>query len=220
MEARAQEKLPVTLLKLLSNALVLDATLPYLPLSAIFRLSAVSRSFKGLVHETARVFRYLDLSRCRGAYSATSALPVDYAGQIWRAEVRDENLTADEFYGGPLRGVCTKLSKMGVMRDVQTLVLDAVGSVTHDVLSDILLSEQCRVQLLSVIGCPNLNSGKFQGLLHYLCRASRPEGTPRLKGVYIFGTKDDIAKQQSQSDNDSSSFNSRGNGITAIPELS
>ncbi len=212
MEVQAQGKFPIGLLELLSNTLVLDATLPYLPLATIFRLSAVSQGFKRLVCETPRVFRFLDLSRCRGAYVAPSVLPIDSGGHSWRAERMDENLTEDEFYSGPLRGICTGLSKMGVMRDVQTLVLDRLGSVTHDVLSDILLSDRYNVRLLSVIGCPNLNKGKFQGLLRYLCRTGRPEGTPRLKGVYTFGTNESLVKQ-----NPSQLSATNDPGITAIP---
>lgn len=210
---RAEEKLlPRTLLEVLSNTLVLDATLPYLPLSTIFRLSATSKSFKRLVYETTRVFRYLDLSRCRGAYVAPTVLPIDSGGHNWRAQRIDENLTEDEFLCGPLRGVRNQLSKLGVMRDVQTLVLNGLASVTHDVLADILLSDQYNIRLLSVIGCKNLNQRKFQGLLHYLCRSSRPEGTPTLKGVYIFGTSENVDKH-----GQSRLPPNRSNGITTVP---
>jgi hypothetical protein len=212
MDAEAQDMLPVTLLDLLSNTLVLDATLPYVPLSILFRLTAVSKAFKRLIYETPRAFRYLDLSRCKGAYVAASVMPIDSGGYSWRAERIDENLTEDEFLSGPLRGIRTKLSNMGVMKDVHTLVLDGLGSVTHDVLSDILLSNQYNVRLLSVIGCKNLNQRKFQGLLHYLCRPSRPEGSPKLKGVYVFGTNETVVRH-----NHSRVSGPRNAGITASP---
>ncbi len=212
MDLEAQDKLPVTLLDLLSNTLVLDATLPYLPLSTIFRLSAVSKALKRLVYETPRAFRYLDLSRCRGAYVAPSVKPIDSGGCSWRAERMDENLTEDEFYCGPLRGVFTGLAKMGVMQDVQTLVLDGLGSVTSDILWDILQSDEHSVRLLSVIGCTNLNHGKFQSSLRYLCRPSRPEGTPRLKGVYVFGTNETVVTQSQ-----SRVSTTRDTGVTALP---
>lgn len=212
-DSRAEEKLlPRTLLDVLSNTLVLDATLPYLPLSSIFRLSATSNAFKRLIYETPRIFRYLDLSKCRGAYVTPSVMPIDSGGHNWRAQRIDENLTEDEFLCGPLRGVRNQLSKLGIMRDVQTLVLDGLGSVTHDVLSDILLTDQYNIRLLSVIGCKNLNQRKFQGLLHYLCRSSRPEGTPQLKGVYIFGTSENVGKH-----GQCSLPPSRSNGITTVP---
>ena len=211
MEVSSQGKLPPTLLELLSNTLVLDATLPYLALSTILRLSAVSTAFKRLIYETPRVFRFLDLSRCRGAYVPPSVMPIDSGGHNWRAERMDENLTEDDFYSGPLRGIHTKLSNMGIMKDVQTLVLDGVGSVTHDVLSDILLLDQYNVRLLSVIGCKNLNQRKFQRLLHYICRPSRPAGSPRLKGVYVFGTNEDVVSQSQ-----SRISISREGGVTAL----
>ncbi|ERF69602.1 hypothetical protein EPUS_01932 [Endocarpon pusillum Z07020] len=211
MEVGSQHQLPPTLLELLSNTLVLDATLPYLALPTVLRLSAVSTAFHRLIYETPRVFRFLDLHRCRGAYVPPSVMPVDSGGHSWRAERLDENLTEDEFYSGPLRGIHTKLSKIGVMKDVQTLVLDGLGSVTHDVLSDILLSDQCNVRILSVIGCKNLNQRKFQRLLHYMCRPGRPEGSPRLKGVYVFGTNEAVAKQSQ-----SRISASREGGVTAL----
>lgn len=208
-----QNELPLTLLELLSNTLVLDQTLPYLPLPTILRIAALSKAFKRLIYETPRVFRYLDLSRCRGAYVAPSLKVIDSGRQNgWRQGMDEENLTEDEFHSAPLRGIITSLSKRGVMRDVQTLVLDGVGSVTHDVLSNILMSDQYNVRLLSVLRCPNLNERKFQQLLHYLCRPSRPEGTPRLKGVYMFGRSETVV-----SHSQSRPLTSRITGITALP---
>lgn len=196
MEATAQTSPSVTLLDLLSNPLVLDATLRYLPLPTIFRLSSVSKSYQSLIYETPRLFRYLDLSRCRGAsYLSSSVLPSHSGDHNWQAERMDESLTEDEFYSIPLRGILTRLSKKAVIKDVHTLVLDGLTSVTHNLLSDVLLSDQYDVRLLSIIGCPNLNIAKFQGLLRYLCRPSRPEGAPRLKGVYVFGTNPNLATQ-------------------------
>jgi hypothetical protein len=214
MEKSTQIQLPYTLLELLSNTLVLDGTLPYLPLSTIFRLSQVSKAFKDLVFQTPRVFRYLDLSKCRAAYVAPTIQPIDSGGQSWRAHRMDENLTEDEFLSGPLRGVISKLSKREVMKDVQTLVLDGLGSVTSDLLSDILLGEQYSVRLLSVIGCLNLNQRKFQSLLSYLCRPTRPDLTPKLRGVYVFGTNELVARR-SRSHGTTTSTKT-GTGITTI----
>jgi len=174
------------ILELLSNTLVLDHTLPYLPLSALFALSRTSKPLKALILTTPNVFRYLDLSRCRGAYIPTLA-PIDSGGYSWRAERMDENLTEDEFYSGPLRGVISKLARMKILQDVHTLVLDGLASVTHDLVADIVTGDQFNVRILSVRQCVNLNHSKLRQLLSYICRPSRPEGTPRLQGLYVFG---------------------------------
>lgn len=213
MDAGTQDKLPPTLLTVLSNTLVWDATLPYLPLSAILRIAAVSKAFNRLIFKTPRVFRYLDLSRCRGAYVAPPVKRTEPVGQNWRANRIEKNLAEKERYGGALRGICKYLSRKGVMKDVHSLVLNGVGSVTLDVLSDILLSDQYNVRLLSVVGCQNLNGRMFQQLLHFLCRPSRPEGTPRLKGVYVFGTSETAVAPKKQGH----VLTSRKAGVTALP---
>lgn len=99
----------------------------------------------------------------------------------------DENLTEDEFYSGPLRGVLSKLSARKILPNVHVLVLDGLASVTADIIEEICCTEQYDVRILSVIGCPNLNQRKLQGLMKYLCRETRPVGEPRLKGLYVFG---------------------------------
>lgn len=97
----------------------------------------------------------------------------------------DENLTEDEFYAGPLRGVLGKLRRVKVLQNVHTLVLDGLASVTHDLISDIVLDPEYNVRLLSIRQCLNLNHSKLQQLLRHICRPSRPEGTPRLQGLYV-----------------------------------
>ena len=180
--------LPTTLLDLLSNSLVLDNTLPSLSLSSLFALSRTSRNFQNLVLRTPSVFRYLDLSRCRGAHVPHSMKPIDSGGNSWRAQRMDENLTEDDFYSGPLRGVLSFLSRRDILRDVHTLVLDGLVSATNDLVYEIVTSSEYNVKILSVLRCVNLNQRKLQQLLCTICRPSRPEGTPRLQGMYVFGT--------------------------------
>lgn len=93
------------------------------------------------------------------------------------------------FYSGPIRGIFSNLRRLNILRDVQVLVLDGL-SVTADLIHDILIDPSCSVRILSLRGCKHLNERKLRAALTYACRASRPEGTPRLKGVYIFGKKD------------------------------
>jgi hypothetical protein len=178
-------QLPPTLQDLLSNTVILNNTIPYLPLSSIFRLSRTSTSFRDLVHTSPDVFRYLDLSACKGPYIPWISR-IDTGGHSWRAERMDENLTEDEFYAGPLRGVISKLRRSHILSKVNALVLDGLASVTSDLLHEIVTSPEYNVRLLSIRRCVNVNEGKLQQLLTYICRPSRPEGTPRLQGLYFF----------------------------------
>lgn len=74
MECESQHitnKLPSSLLRLLSNPLILDQTAPCLPIYSLLALGATSKSFKELIHETPHVhaFRRLDLSNLKSAKS-------------------------------------------------------------------------------------------------------------------------------------------------------
>lgn len=179
--------LPLSLLDLLSNSLVLDHIVPYLPLSSVFALARSCRSFRDLLFKTPSVFRFVDLSKCRGAYVPPGLLTrIDSGGHSWRAERIDENLTEDEFYAGPLRGVFGKLRRIHALQSIQTLILDDLASVTHDLISDIVFAPDYHIRILSIRRCGNVNQAKLQQLLRHLCRPSRPEGTPRLQGLYCF----------------------------------
>lgn len=82
------------------------------------------------------------------------------------------------------------LSRVGILRSVQTLVLDGL-SVTSDVCHEILTRDEYAVRILSLRGCQHLNHRLLRGALEYACRPSRPDGAPRLKGLYIFGMAHD-----------------------------
>ncbi|KAA8576238.1 hypothetical protein EYC84_006387 [Monilinia fructicola] len=184
MECQSQHttnRLPSSLLHLLSNILILYQTVPYLPASSLLALGATSKSFKEIIYETPHVFRYLNLSDVK------SAKPK--GGELWRYAQLDENLTEDEFYGGPLRGIFNNLRNRNLLVDVQTLILDGL-SVPSDLLSEIILNDSYNVRILSIREVLNLNEAKLRGALRYSCRPSRPKNTPRLQGLYIFGPKD------------------------------
>lgn len=55
---------------------------------------------------------------------------------------------------------------------------------------DILVDPSYSVRILSIRDAKNLNERVLRGTLQYACRASRPKGMPRLRGLYVFGTKD------------------------------
>ena len=180
--------LPPTLLDLLMNDLILSQTLPYLPLGSINALLRTSHKLHNLLSTNELTFRLLDLSKSRSAYLPPSlSTPIDSGGNSWRSERMDENLTEDEFYSGPLRGVLSKLPRQGILRNVHVLILDGLASVTVDLVNDVCCGKEYSVRILSVIGCGNLNDRKLQEMLRYLCREGRPKDQPRLKGLYVFG---------------------------------
>ncbi|KAI1735671.1 hypothetical protein F4680DRAFT_300160 [Xylaria scruposa] len=176
-----------SLLDLLSNTLVLYQTIPYLPISAILNIAATSRSFRHLLHTTPGVFRHLDLTRVSTAQFDIDG--IDHGGEVWRNAQVDENLTEDDFYSGPLRGIFASLRRRDILRHVNTLVLDGL-SVTSEFLNDILVDPASRVRVLSIREVKNLNERKLMQALRYACRPTRPEDTPRLKALYYFGTRD------------------------------
>ncbi|KAF7919491.1 uncharacterized protein EAE98_009331 [Botrytis deweyae] len=181
------DRLPSSLLQLLSNTLILYQTTPYLPVSSLLALGATSKSFQELIHETPHVFRYLKLSDVESARSGVGS--IDNGGQNWRNVQLDENVTEDDFYGGPLRGIFNHLRRRNLLLDVETLILDGL-SVPSDLVSEIILNDSYNVRILSIREVQNLNEGKLRGALKYSCRPSRPNNTPRLQGLYVFGCKD------------------------------
>lgn len=190
MECESQhtkDKLPTSLFRLLSNTLILYQTTPHLPVSSLLALGATSKSFQDLIYKTPHVFRYLKLSDVKSVKSDVGS--IDNGGQIWRNVQLDENVTEDDFYGGPLRGIFNRLRSRNLLLDVQTLILDGL-SVPSDLVSEIILNDSYNVRLLSIREVPTLNEAKLMGALKYACRSSRPQNTPRLQGLYIFGSKD------------------------------
>ncbi|KAF2139312.1 uncharacterized protein K452DRAFT_289862 [Aplosporella prunicola CBS 121167] len=188
MASPSSDASPTTLLDLLRNSLLLHHTAPYLPTSSLYALARTSKAFHALVFHSPDVFRYLDLSTVRSAI-IPHASPLDSGGINWRSERMDEALTEDEFYSGPLRGIFSKLGRRNVLQHVHTLVLDGL-SVPADLVREIIAEDRFAVRILSVREAEHLNERKLMQVLKYAVRPSRPEGTPRLKGLYVFGVKD------------------------------
>lgn len=185
------------LLDLLSNSVVVHQTLPYLPVSGLLHLAATSRAFRDLiVHGTPGAFRHLDLTGVKTAQFKSDIQAIDRGGEVWRNVQVDENLTEDDFYSGPLRGIFNNIRRRDILRDVQTLVLDGL-SVTAELVNDILIDPSFRVRILSLREVKNLNEQKLMQSLKYACRSTRPEDTPRLKALYVFGKKDTPMLSQS-----------------------
>lgn len=172
---------------LLSNTLVLRQTLPYLRISALLNLTSTSKQLRDLLYSDPDVFRHIELTHVKAAQFEVAG--VDHGGEVWRNVQLDEYLTEDDFYSGPLRGIFTNLQKKHILQSVQTLVLDGL-SVTAELVHDILVDPQFAVRILSLRETKHLNHRKLMQSLRYACRPTRPEGTPRLKGIYLFSKRD------------------------------
>jgi hypothetical protein len=181
------EQPPASLFGLLSIDLILRQIAPYLPIASLLKLAATDKSLQNLIYTNSEAWRYLDLSRARSATIDTS--PIDAGGISWRAERMDEALTEDDFYSGPLRGIFSKLHSKGVLGYVQTLVLDGL-SVPADLVREIIAEERFNVRILSLRECKHLNQTKLQQVLRYAVRPGRPDGSPKLRGLYTFGLRD------------------------------
>jgi hypothetical protein len=180
--------LPTTLLDLLNNAVILRHLSPYLPIASALSLCSTSKTVRALLQTSPDAFRYLDLSRVRSAIIANTE-PIDRGGQSFRAERMDENLTEDEFYSGPIRGIFSKLNRQNTLKNVQVLVLDGL-SIPAELVQEIISTPRFHVRILSIREAQHLNERQLMHALKYAVRPSRPKGTPTLRGIYIFGPKD------------------------------
>ncbi|KAK1066510.1 hypothetical protein LTR74_007059 [Friedmanniomyces endolithicus] len=179
------EELPTSLIDLLSNAIVLRQTAPYIPVASLLALSATCRTFQDIITTQKDVWRYLDLTKT----APIDTSPIDVGGVTWRAERMDESLTEDDFYAGPLRGIYSHLHQRSILQYVQTLVLDGL-SVPADLVREIVTEDRFNVRILSIREAKHLNVSILQQVLRYIVRPTRAAGTPKLKALYSFGPKD------------------------------
>lgn len=179
----------LTLFDALYNSLVLRNTLPYLPVSGLLNLAATCRDLRYLILQTPGVFRHVDLTRVKTAHFGTTNTEAERSLSVWRNVQLSEYLTEDDFYAGPLRGIFSTLKQRDILRDVQSLILDGL-SVTAELCHEIINDPTYSVRMLSIRDVKNLNHGKLRAALAYACRSTRPEGAPRLKALYIFGSKE------------------------------
>ncbi|TKA28425.1 hypothetical protein B0A50_03892 [Salinomyces thailandicus] len=181
------ERLPPTLLDLLYNSIILRQTAPYVSIKSLLALSATSQALREIITTSPDVWRHLDLTNIAAAKIDSS--PIDVGGVTWRAERMDESLTEDDFYAGPLRGIFGRLHRKQLLKHVQTLILDGL-SVPADLVREIVADDRFNVRILSLREAKNLNETKLQQILRYAVRPTRREGTPKLKALYFFGSKD------------------------------
>jgi hypothetical protein len=62
--------------------------------------------------------------------------------------------------------------------------------VTAELCHDIINDPSYNVRILSIRNVKNLNHARLRLALQYACRPGRPENTPKLKGLYVFGSRD------------------------------
>ncbi|KAJ5580110.1 uncharacterized protein N7459_006095 [Penicillium hispanicum] len=157
----------------LTNTLILDHIAPYLSAPSLMALAATSRVMHHMITRTPYVFRHLDLTRCRGTQLSI------------KSQNEDGLQTEDEVYSAPLRRIFTSLEKRSILQDVRTLVLDGL-TVPADLVADIILTDRFNVNILSIRECRHSNERKLMQVIQYAVRPTRPEGTPRVKGIYHF----------------------------------
>lgn len=184
LQLAGQSQMPLTLVELLSNSLVLRQTAPYIPVSSLYALSQTSKSLRQAVASSPEATRYLDLSTIKMASLNTS--PIDAGGISWRSQRMDEALTEDEFYSGPLRGIMSRMLRQNVLGNVSTMILDGL-TVPAEIVREIIAEDKYNVRILSIREAKHLNERKLMQVLNYAVRPSRPTGTPKLRGLYVFG---------------------------------
>ena len=182
------ERLPPTLVDLLSNSIILRQTAPYLPVQALLRLGSTSKTVRELINGNPDAWRHLDLTKTKQVIMDSS--PIDVGGVNWRSQRMDEALCEDDFYAGPLRGIFGRLRARNVLQNVHTLILDGtsvVADVVHEIVNE---SNRYNVRVLSIREAKNLNQSRLQQALRYAVRPTRADNTPKLKALYFFGPKD------------------------------
>ncbi|KAJ5090432.1 hypothetical protein N7532_009116 [Penicillium argentinense] len=159
--------------EMLTNSLILDHMAPYLSTPSMMALASSSRLLHNMITQTPYLFRHLDLSRCKGAQLRT-ATPHE-----------NDTMTEDEFYATPLRRIFSSLERRSILQDVRTLVLDGLP-VPADLVADIILTDRFNINILSIRECRHLNERKLMQVIQHAVRPTRPEGNPRVKGIYHF----------------------------------
>ncbi|KAG6011160.1 hypothetical protein E4U54_008259, partial [Claviceps lovelessii] len=171
-----------SLFDVLHNSLILRQVAPHLSIHSLLQLSATSKGFRSLIHNTPGVFRYLDLTRVKRA----KVLPCLCDNAVWLNERKNQSLPDYPVPSRPLRWVLGAIRQQNILQNVQTLILDGL-SVTAELCHEIINDPSYRVRVLSIRQVINLHYSKFCKSLNYACRPNRPDGTPSLKALYMFG---------------------------------
>ena len=172
------QQLPCSLLDLLRNTLILHHISPYVGTTSLCRLAATCKSFQALIYSMPSVYQHTDLSVVQYCRENSGSSHLAYP------EI-EQTVDTDGFYALPLRRVLDSLNRRNVLSGVRTLILDGLA-VPASILREILCDDAYNVRILSLRNAKELGDEKLIKLLRYLIRSTRPDGTPKLKGLYYF----------------------------------
>ena len=172
--AAGDNVLPVSLLDLLSNDLILRQSSPYIGIQSLLSLAATSKAYKSLIYDTPQVFRHVDLHQCRKLGSSAPEYLIDHQ-------------ELEELYAQRYSTMFTILGNRNVIQDVRTLILDGLY-VPATVVEDLLCNDRYGIHLLSLRSSITRLRALAE-IFHHLVRLSRPKGTPKLRGLYLFAQR-------------------------------
>ena len=165
---------------LLSNSLILLEICPHLPLTSILALTSTSKALNNLFSRTPQVYRRLDLSRIRYRYSRSCETVAEFACKPLAERC------VDEF--GTVKFLLHELSVQNKLQQIRTLILDGLF-VPATAMKLILCDETYNVRLLSIRDC-TIGDEVWQELWKFLRSVAVGErALPRLKGLYMFGPR-------------------------------
>ncbi|KAI4111737.1 MAG: hypothetical protein LQ345_006683 [Seirophora villosa] len=186
------------LTSLLHNSLILSYTVVYLPTPSILSLASTSRSLYSLIYELhpRTIFRRLELH---------SASPLPHPDLERFSEHK-----------------CNVLRTKRLLSFVTTLILDSVVDLRIATLREILLNDFYNVRILSVRGEYDIYFDEnFLLILHCLICPSRPDRTPKLKGLYYFTRPSQLERYQLPSSRetptDAPRYSHLPEGVTTTP---
>ena len=169
--AARESVLPCSLLDLLSNALILCHTSPYIGIKSLVSLAATSKAYKSLVYDTLQVFQHADLS----GTGVLTRVASDFA------LFNDQKI--DELYAQRFSTIFSLLENRNVLQDVRTLILDGLY-ILNTVIEDLLCDERYQIRLLSIRGVSKLTP---LDMVRILRKSSHPKGMPSIRAIYLFG---------------------------------
>ena len=174
--AAGQTVLPCSLLDLLSNALILTHTSPYIGIKSLVSLAATSKAYKSLVYDTLHVFQHADLSGTGVSTGVVRDL----------ALFNDRKI--DEAYVQRFSSIFSILENRNVLQDVRSLILDGLY-VPITVIEDLMCNERFQIRLLSIRGVSTLRIRPFDMLriLRHVAESSHLKTTPNIRALYLFG---------------------------------